>query len=115
MGGAALAIATLNDEKTEPNHKALLMDKLLRPRARIDLNSLVRAYASAAIDISDGLSADLHHICAASGVGAALFADKIPFHPLLLNYPQALDLALSGGDDYELCFTVPENTLKPVG
>ena len=71
--------------------------------------------ASSMIDVSDGLSSDLSHICEASRVGAVLFADKIPFSKSLLNVgvtlkKTPLHYALSGGEDYELLFTVPPAT-----
>ncbi len=112
LGGAALALKLLN-EKILTADRAQLMEKLLHPQARVDLIPFLRAHASAAIDISDGLSGDLNHLCKASGVGACISRDAIPIHPLLDTYckHQALDLALTGGDDYELCFTVPSMRL----
>lgn len=112
LGGAALAVANLGREDINPIDKALLMKKLLHPVPRTDLGEDLRTYANAAIDISDGLSADLNHICEESEVGACLVLENIPIHPLLQKYQanKALDFALSGGDDYELCFTVsPKN------
>jgi len=84
------------------------MEKLLHPMPRTNLAPYLQKFATAAIDISDGLSADLNHICTASQVGAALTLDTIPVHPLVVKHqPQdALKFALHGGDDYELCFTV---------
>ncbi|MFI4918004.1 MAG: thiamine-phosphate kinase [Legionellales bacterium] len=108
LGAAALAIKLLDRQDVSAPDKAVLMQHLLHPKPRVDLMQLLRLYASAAIDISDGLSADLNHICIASGVGACLTKDALPVHPLLIKYlgNQAVDLALRGGDDYELCFTV---------
>ncbi|KTD06119.1 Thiamine-monophosphate kinase [Legionella gratiana] len=110
LGAAALAIKLL-DTKIPKHEKEELMHKLLHPKPRIDLIDFLRLHATAAIDISDGLSADLNHICVASGVGACLNEDAIPTHSLLKKYlhGKAVDLALTGGDDYELCFTVPED------
>jgi thiamine-monophosphate kinase len=86
-----------------------LMDKLKHPIPRVDMASILQTYASACIDISDGLSGDLNHICEASQVGACLISENIPIHPLVKKYQKelAVSFALSGGDDYELCFTVP--------
>ncbi len=112
LGGAALAVDSLRRQDINDSDKAVLMKKLLHPVPRIDLGPALREYATAAIDISDGLSADLNHICVESQVGACLLLDNIPVHPLTNKYQgnKALDFALSGGDDYELCFTVaPKN------
>lgn len=109
LGGAALAVTFLARQDIDVNHQKILKKKLLHPQPRVDLVPTLRAFASAAIDISDGLSADLQHICESSQVGACLYPDSIPLHPLVKKYQgvNALDFALSGGDDYELCFTVP--------
>ncbi|MGL5741564.1 MAG: thiamine-phosphate kinase [Legionella sp.] len=113
LGAAALAIKCIDNHELPEQDKAELMHQLVHPKPRVDLIELLRHYATAAIDISDGLSADLNHICVASRVGACLNKDAIPIHPLLNKYymNQAVDLALTGGDDYELCFTVPEQQL----
>lgn len=113
LGGAALAVKLLHAADIEKQDKDELMHKLLHPKPRTDLISVLRTYASAAIDISDGLSADLNHICIASDAGACINEEEIPLHPLLKKYckDRGVDLALSGGDDYELCFTVPEQKL----
>jgi thiamine-monophosphate kinase len=122
LGAAALAVASSERIDILSIDKSILEKKLTNPMPRLDLGVSLRAFASAAIDISDGLSADLNHICEASKVGACLDLDCIPLHPLVKKYKKnkALDFALSGGDDYELCFTVPskneaellENLLK---
>ena len=65
-----------------------------------------RRLASALMDLSDGLSTDLSRLCAASGVGARLWAAKIP-GPNLPEAADSLQLALHGGEDYQLLFTVP--------
>ncbi|MFJ1267017.1 thiamine-phosphate kinase [Legionella lytica] len=110
IGAAALAVKFLDKQNISSSDHATLMHKLLHPQPRIDLINFLRLYATAAIDISDGLSADLNHICTASEVGACLNLDAIPIEPLVKHYypDKAVDLALTGGDDYELCFTVPE-------
>lgn len=116
LGAAALAVRYLNNEHITAEDRAQAMARLLHPKARVDLVELLQNNASAAIDISDGLSADLNHICEASGVGALLIEQDIPAHPLLAKYvgEEAVDLALTGGDDYELCFTVPRAKLAAV-
>jgi thiamine-monophosphate kinase len=114
LGAAALAIKLLDEENLPAADREELMSYLLHPKPRVDFIQLLRLYAHAAIDISDGLSADLNHICVASGVGACLTREAIPVHPLLTKYlgNQAVDLALRGGDDYELCFTVSAQHLN---
>lgn len=114
LGAAALAVNRLADKSILAKDKKELMKKLLYPQPRIDLISFLRRHATAAIDISDGLSADLNHLCVASHVGACLYQEKIPLHPLVNQYcrDKAIDLALTGGDDYELCFTIPEQKIN---
>lgn len=116
LGAAALALDFLDGQPIDETDKALLMKKLLRPEPRIDLVDCLQAFATAAIDISDGLSADLNHLCVASRLGALLSLDQIPVHPLLKKYRNnnALDIALSGGDDYELCFSVSPEHEEPL-
>jgi thiamine-monophosphate kinase len=106
IGAAALAVSFLGSAPTPD--MAVLLKKLQHPQPRTDLSSLIQNHATSAIDISDGLSADLNHICVASRVGACLDLIHIPVHPLVEKYKDknALDFALGGGDDYELCFTV---------
>ncbi len=109
LGAAALSVAFLSTTGNDSADMAVLLDKLQHPKPRVDLSLYLQTYASSAIDISDGLSADLNHICVASQVSARLDVDHIPIHPLVKKYQgqHALDFAMSGGDDYELCFTVP--------
>lgn len=107
LGAAALAVTMLN-ESEQTSDQAVLMQKLLHPQARVDLKDALRSYATSAIDISDGLSSDLNHICESSQVGACLNLSDIPIHPLVrkIQRDKAIEFALHGGDDYELCFTV---------
>lgn len=108
LGAAALAVEFITNNNHDEIDMAVVLDKLQHPQPRVDYRSYLEAYATSAIDISDGLSADLNHICVASRVGARLDLEQIPVHPLVKKYKtnRALDFALSGGDDYELCFTV---------
>lgn len=88
---------------------ATLVERLNRPSPRLMLGRALRGMAHAAIDVSDGLLADLGHVLAASGVGAELDASRLPLSSALRELHDADDamrLALTGGDDYELCFTV---------
>jgi thiamine-monophosphate kinase len=94
----------------------------LYPRIRIELGAWLATHgvASAAMDISDGLSSDLVRLCAASGVGAAIYEERIPCAEIPAglvrrfgrNQRELLKMALHGGDDYELLFTVPKRKLK---
>ncbi len=90
---------------------AKLRHRLDRPTPRIEAGIALRQYATAAIDISDGLAADLGHILARSGVGAELDLERLPTtRSLADHFPgqhERWRLQLSGGDDYELCFTAP--------
>ena len=97
-----------------------LLLRQLRPEPRVGWGLLIgeQQLATAMIDISDGLSSDLNHLCAESKVGALIDASSIPIDPLVteLSGRRALDplmLALHGGEDFELLFTVnPENVAK---
>lgn len=78
----------------------------LRPRPRIAEGRALRGLASAAIDVSDGLLQDLGHLLAAGGVGALLELERVPLAPGAAIADDGLAMALGGGDDYQLCFTV---------
>ncbi|MDQ2972342.1 MAG: AIR synthase-related protein, partial [Pseudomonadota bacterium] len=85
-----------------------LIARLNRPQPRIAAGLALRDVAGACIDVSDGLVADLAHVCEASGVGAEIDVDALPMSSALLELfepAERRDFALSGGDDYELCFT----------
>ncbi|WP_207060861.1 thiamine-phosphate kinase [Motiliproteus sp. SC1-56] len=91
-----------------------LVERFYRPQARIATGLALRPYASAAIDISDGLVADLGHLMDRSGCGARIDFECLPLSEALRsNYAkqQALSWAGSGGEDFELCFTVPPERL----
>jgi thiamine-monophosphate kinase len=99
------------------NARDFLVARLNRPTPRLGAGSALRDLAHACIDISDGLVADLNHICVASNVGAEIDAALLPLSPALMTIyddASALQFALGGGDDYELCFTVPMNRLANV-
>jgi thiamine-monophosphate kinase len=88
-----------------------LLQHHLRPTPRVRQGKLLRGLASSAIDISDGLIADLRHIIKASDCGAIIYLENVPLSIELYNhfeYSQVLKWALSGGEDYELCFTIPD-------
>ena len=104
--------ADAEDEK----RRVALRARLHRPQPRVAAGLALRDRARACIDVSDGLLADLGHITAASGVGAELEAALLPLSSALLGAVDealARDFALSGGDDYELCFTVPIGARRP--
>lgn len=115
LGNAGLALKLLKKDITTTHkitavQRRKLIKTLNRPQPRIAEGMALRGIASSAIDLSDGLAADLGHILEASGVGAVVYLDDLPLSPTLKqNLPQkeAWLLALSAGDDYELCFTVP--------
>lgn len=84
-----------------------LRQRLLRPTPRVDAGLRLRGLAHACVDVSDGLLADLGHLCARSGVGARITLEGLPLSPALraLGDRRAREWQLGGGDDYELCFT----------
>jgi thiamine-monophosphate kinase len=87
-----------------------LRRRLERPMARVALGELLRGVATAAIDLSDGLAADLGHILTASGVGARIELDRLPLADQVAGEVAATGdwgLPVCSGDDYELCFTLP--------
>lgn len=109
LGDAAAALACLHTDAPCADEQALLA-RYHHPEPRLALGQSLRGVASAAIDISDGLGADLQHLLNASGVGAVVDLSRLPLSgPLQRCRPgEARQLAWSGGDDYELCATIPE-------
>ena len=123
LGGSAAGLRLLergarvqHKDVTDPDSQSVrqLLLRHLRPEPRVGWGLVLgeERLATAMIDISDGLSSDLHHLCEESGVGALIDAARIPIDPLLaaLCGRRALDpllLALHGGEDFELLFTVP--------
>jgi len=110
LGDAALGLALVEGRLDLPaEFREPVITRLNRPVPRIAAGVQLRGIASACIDISDGLLADLGHVLESSKVGARIEQMRIPVSP---SYDCALSTigwapALSGGDDYELCFTVP--------
>jgi thiamine-monophosphate kinase len=114
LGDAALALAHQQGTlELSPDELEYCLRALLWPQPRVLLGSGLREFASAAIDISDGLVGDLAHILRSSSVGAELALASLPHSPaakrLLAGDQRAIALrcVLAGGDDYELCFTTP--------
>ncbi len=118
LGQAQLGLELIRGKLNRNSQWRKLLGPHLYPQPRIGLGQLLasRRLASSMIDISDGLSIDLARLCAASGVGARLWAGQIPkvAVPAVLR-ARGLDplrMALDGGDDYELLFTVPKRHEK---
>ncbi len=112
IGDAALALAAWQGQcLLRDDSVRYLKERLNRPQPRLELGLVLRQHASSCIDISDGLIADLEHITDNSNVGARIDFEKIPLsNEFISNLTDAaliVPLVLSGGDDYELCFTVP--------
>ncbi len=114
LGDAAAGLALL--ERGDADH--YLARRFLRPTARVDAGRQLAGHATAAIDVSDGLLGDLTKLLQASDVGAVVDIERVP---LSAELQSAFDLskqrqfALTGGDDYELCFTAGEAPLPDVG
>lgn len=112
IGDAALALAALQGQCIlRDDSVSYLNEKLNRPTPQVELGILLRKHASACIDISDGLIADLEHITEQSNLGATINFENISlskeFISNLTDEKLIISLVLSGGDDYELCFTIP--------
>jgi thiamine-monophosphate kinase len=108
LGDAAHALATLRSgEIPDPVSRAALEC----PEPRLQLGRRLRGLATSCIDISDGLVADIGHILEASSAGAEIELERLPCSDQLAGLPgkQKWELQTAGGDDYELCFTLPEN------
>ncbi|WP_323751901.1 thiamine-phosphate kinase [Marinobacter sp.] len=112
LGDAGAALDFLDSSEPTCDQQAVL-SRYHYPEPQLQLGAALAGKASSAIDISDGLLSDLQHILEASGVGADLDANKIPLSNALvaLKGGEALGLALSAGDDYQLCLTIAEDRL----
>ena len=110
VGDAAAGLELSTRGKTDDD----LLERYLRPTARVDYGQSLVGVASAAIDVSDGLYGDLRKLLQASEVGADIDLDRLPVSAALrANFDRSAQqrFALSGGDDYELCFTAADGTL----
>lgn len=132
LGGAVLGLQLLEREKRiflehpevqpELNDRAYVVGRLLKPEPRTDIVSWLQEHEivpTSMIDVSDGLSSELIHICRKSGVGCLIYDDKIPLHAETKEVAEELNLsaitcALSGGEDYELLFTVRQEDYEKV-
>jgi thiamine-monophosphate kinase len=126
LGGAFLGLTLLEREKkiymespqVQPDleNQDYIVGRLLKPEARKDIIEFLAANdikPTAMMDISDGLSSELLHICKQSGVGCLIYEEKLPIHEDSRQFAYKLDMdptacALSGGEDYELVFTVSQ-------
>ncbi|NDI99654.1 thiamine-phosphate kinase [Flavobacterium sp. LaA7.5] len=124
VGAAYMGLQVLEREKevfkVNPNNQpdldayTYLIERQLKPEARKDVKELLKALEiqpTAMIDISDGLSSEILHLCKHSNVGCNLYEDKIPVDPQLINVCEEFNIdittvALNGGEDYELLFTI---------
>jgi thiamine-monophosphate kinase len=112
--GAAL-LGMMGELKLTGPQKEKLYSKLNRPEPRLAVGSALSGIASACIDISDGLAADVGHLIESGSIGATLYVEQLP---LSSSYREIFDLAggwnlpLHAGDDYELCFTVADDKLQ---
>ncbi len=108
-GEAAAGLAVLQGSLPRPAAAERLVSRFRLPEPRLALGNALRGVASACIDVSDGLAADLGKLCAASGVGARLEVASLPVSAALVEVAgaDATRLCLAGGDDYELLFAVP--------
>lgn len=112
LGDAGLALNVLQTGRTcADDVRAALDARLHRPEPRVVFGERLRGLAGAAIDISDGLLADLGHVLQRSGVGATVWVERLPRSAAFQSCvsprtPEWFELPLAAGDDYELCFTV---------
>lgn len=113
LGDAALGLRLVQGvQHVSKKHQAHILQRFNYPTARVALGQALRSVASSAMDISDGLAGDIFHILQRSAVGAFIDVQKLPLSQALkdsCDSNQALQLALSGGEDYELLFTVPDS------
>jgi thiamine-monophosphate kinase len=108
LGDAALCLTLLQSGAAKPAAFDRLLLRLERPQPRVEAGLALRQLAHSAIDLSDGLLADLGHILAAGGLGARIELERLPLSKAYSAWLADSDdwsLALNGGDDYELCFT----------
>ena len=118
LGGAAAGLKILDEwgwyNPDLPRKKLKLVEQQVKPTPQVSVGKLLQrnTLATAMIDISDGLSSDLHHLCRSSGVGAKIYARKLPvdgnLKAVIKSPAERLELALNGGEDFELLFTAPK-------
>ncbi len=109
LGASAAGLALLNSGQAPSDYLKL---KHFEPRCRMDIAGAIAPAANAMIDISDGLGAEVNHLCKQSKVGAEIYADAIPLHDEVVQASQLLGVdplqwAIGGGEDFELLFSIP--------
>ena len=117
LGDAAAGLlASQTNLSFTSEQKAYFLQRLQQPTPRVELGMALRDIANACIDVSDGLAADLSHMLDKSRVGAQLDISALPCSPALQSaaLSQKTDLALYGGDDYELCFTADQQARSSI-
>ena len=118
LGDGAAALAVIEKKMTVSTGVfSYLLKRFYAPTPRITEGEMLVGTASAAIDVSDGLYADLSKICQASAVGALVDVSRLPISEHWRNYTtegKRQEWALTGGDDYQLCFTVPREQVAEV-
>jgi len=118
LGDAACGLALSRAEHcgTAIDDRRSLSARLQRPTPRVEVGLALRDIATAAIDVSDGLAADLGHILKASDVGACVDVERLPLSEAMIRVAGdpalARDYAMTGGDDYELCLCIPSERLS---
>jgi thiamine-monophosphate kinase len=112
-GGGVVAPESLGESPLQHAESAILAHIDPEPRLSLGRALAERGLATACVDVSDGLSIDLHRLCRASGVGARIYESALPLAPALLSWERAfgrepLERALGGGEDYELLFSTSD-------
>jgi len=133
LGGAFLGLQLLERERRLFEKERIIqpvlegydyvLERQLKPEARRDISGLLAELGvkpTSMIDISDGLSSEIMHICHESGKGCKIYSDKIPIHTETYRVAREFDTdpviaALNGGEDYELLFTVPVKLFDKIG
>lgn len=132
LGGAYMGLQVLEREKevfkvnphSQPDLEpySYIVERQLKPEARKDIGPLLKAldvHPTSMIDLSDGLSSEILHLCKQSQVGCNLYEDKIPLDPTVISSCEEFKLnstvvALSGGEDYELLFTIDQKDFPKI-
>lgn len=132
IGSAYMGLQVLEREKqvflVNPQNQpdleeySYIIERQLKPEARTDIKELLNKLEikpTSMIDVSDGISSEIMHICKASGVGCNLYEDKLPLDPQFINVCEEFNLdsttiAINGGEDYELLFTIPMSDFEKI-